>query len=997
MKGKKQYFKIIAIGFIFFGSVVVSGISNKSGVPVIKAPLQTQDQWVDSMLMRMTVDEKIGQLFMVRAHSDLGADHIRHVKNLITTYKIGGLCFFQGTAEKQINLINEYQKLASPVPLMISMDAEWGPAMRFKTGVVNFPKQMTMGAIQDNRIIYQFGREVARELTRIGVHINFAPDVDVNNNVNNPVIATRSFSENKYAVSQKAYMYMLGMQSAGVMACAKHFPGHGDTNVDSHFDVPVLPFDRARLEEIELYPFKVMINQGVQSVMIGHLVVPALDSAKNVPASLSKPIITGWLKEKMSFGGLIFTDALDMKGVTKNFEKGQIEVKAILAGVDVLLLPENVEIAVRELKKAVKNGTITEARLNESVRKILEAKFRFGLTVPVSISTKNITSDLMTGEARTLKQKMIEQAITMVKNKEGLVPIVSIERKIATLAVGKTGKSPFQSQVDAYCKAKHFSFDDAGSTEERNKLLEQLDAMDVVVVGVTAMNNSNKDNFKINKDALEFINKLCDKTKVILIAYGNPYSLGNFVKPSSVICAYNDDELSQSLGIQAVFGGIPILGKLPVTALPYPFEGGLEIPTTSRISFGEPESVGMDSETLRKLDELAKDLIGKQASPGCEILVMKDGKVVYNKQFGNFTYSKKSGQVNENTLYDLASITKIAATTIGVMKLYEDGQMDIYKYLGTYLPELRNSNKEFMSIRDVMAHRAGLFPWIPFYKETMVNTGNRTRPSALIYNSKKTDEFSVKIANRLYMRSEFVTSLWKQIIEGQNLQSNEYRYSDLGFIMLRKAVEDVSKMPMGKFLDDTYYRPMGLYTMTFKPLEKFPLSQIAPTEDDRYFRQQILQGDVHDMAAAMLGGVSGHAGLFSNSIHLATLMQMLVNGGSYGGHRYLKPETVKTFTTRHPAGTRRGIGFDMPQTDWSVTQNVTAKASRETFGHIGFTGTAVWADPQDKLVFVFLSNRTYPSMDNNLLERRNYRMKAHAITYEAINKFDHSGELNASL
>ncbi len=997
MKGTQQYFKIIAFGIILLASMVVSGISNVSGVPVKRGPLQTQAQWADSMLLRMSIDEKIGQLFMVRAHSDKGADHVRYIKSLITTYKIGGLCFFQGTAEKQIQLTNEYQKLAAPVPLMISMDAEWGPAMRFKTGVVNFPKQMTMGAIQDNRIIYQFGREVARELTRLGVHINFAPDVDVNNNVNNPVISTRSFSENKYVVSQKAYMYMLGLQSAGVMACAKHFPGHGDTNVDSHYDVPVLPFDRVRLEELEMYPFKVMINQGIQSVMIGHLVVPALDSTKNVPASLSKPIITGWLKEKLNFDGLVFTDALDMKGVTKNFEKGLIEVKAIQAGVDVLLLPENIEIAVRELKKALKNGAITETRLNESVRKILEAKYRFGLTVPVSISTKNITSDLMTGEARTLKQKLIEQAITMVKNKEGLIPIASIERKIATLAVGKTGKSPFQNQVDAYCKAKHFSFDDVTNAEDQDKLLTQLDAMDLVVVGVTAMNNSNKDNFKINKSAIDFINKLCDKTKVIVIAYGNPYSLGNFVKPHSVICAYNDDDLSQSLGIQAVFGGIPITGKLPVTALPYPFEGGLEINSTTRISFGEPESVGMDSETLKRLDDLAKDLIRKQASPGCEFLVMKDGKVVYSKQFGNYTYSAKSRQINENTLYDLASITKVAATTMGVMKLYEKGELDIYKYLGTYLPELRGSNKEFMSLRDVMAHRAGLFPWIPFYKETLVNAGNRVRPSALIYNSKKTDVFNVKIANRLYMRGDYVPAIWDQIIEGQTLPGNDYRYSDLGFIMLRKAIENVAKMPINKYLDDTYYRPMGLYTMTFKPLEKFPLSQIAPTEDDRYFRQQILQGDVHDMAAAMLGGVSGHAGLFSNSIHLATLMQMLVNGGTYGGLRYLEPETIKAFTTRHPAGTRRGIGFDMPQTDWSVTQNVTAKASRETFGHIGFTGTAVWADPQERLIFVFLSNRTYPTMDNNLLERRNYRMKAHAITYESINKFDHSGDLNASL
>lgn len=990
---KRQFIRIISLGFIFLISIGVSGLPNKSDVKKAKPVVQTQLQWVDSMLRIMTIDEKIGQLFMVRAHSDKGADHVRSIRSLISTYKIGGLCFFQGTAEKQIELTNEYQKIASPVPLMISMDAEWGPAMRFKTGVVNFPRQMTMGAIQDNRLIYQFGREVARELLRLGVHINFAPTVDVNNNVNNPVIGTRSFSENKYLVAQKAYMYMLGMQSAGVMACAKHFPGHGDTNIDSHYDVPVLPFDSRRLESLEMYPFKVMINQGVQSVMIGHLVVPALDTAKNTPASLSGPIITGWLKERLGFEGLVFTDALDMKGVTKNFEKGQIEVKALQAGVDVLLLSENVAVSVAAIKKALKNGQLTEARIDESVRKILEAKYRFGLTGPVSISPKNVTADLVNGEARTIKQKIIEQALTLVKNADGIVPIGNIERKIATLSVGSTTKTPFQSQVDAYCKAQHFFF----GKETNAALLDKLSAMDLIIVGVTGMNNSNKDNFKIDQNAIQLINQLSDKTRVILVAYGNPYCLSNFVKPSSVLCAYNDDDLSQSLGIQAIFGGLPVTGKLPVTALPYPFESGLDILATTRLSFGEPESVGMDSETLARLDELATDLIKKQASPGCEILVIKDGKVVYNRQFGRFTYSSSSNPVDANTIYDLASVTKVAATTMGIMKLYEEGRMDIYKFMGTYLPELRGSNKEFMTICDVMAHRAGLFPWLPFYKETLVNDGNRTRTSALVYSSKKSDEFSVRVANRLYMRNDYVNTIWNQIIQGQNLQSNDYRYSDLGFILLRKAIEEVTHTPMDRFLDESYYRPMGLYSMTFKPLEKFPRSIIAPTEDDRYFRQQILQGDVHDMAAAMLGGVSGHAGLFSNSVHLGTLMQMLLNGGTYGGIRYLKPETIRTFTTRHPGGTRRGLGFDMPQTDWSLTQNVTAKASRSTFGHIGFTGTAVWADPQERLIFVFLSNRTYPTMDNNLLERRNYRMKAHAITYEAINKYDHSGDLNASL
>lgn len=993
--------KSIIIGFVIVASVVGTATTairqHPGNIAADRIALKERTKWVDSMMAKMTLDERIGQLFMIRAYSDKGAEHTRSIKNLITNYKIGGLCFFQGTAGKQIELINEYQGMAQPVPLMISMDAEWGPAMRFKTGVVNFPRQMTMGAIRDNRLIYQFGVEVARELKRIGVHINFAPTIDVNNNINNPVIGTRSFSENKYLVSQKGYMYMLGLQSEGVMACAKHFPGHGDTNIDSHYDVPVLPFDKERLESMEMYPFRVLVNQGVKSVMIGHLVVPALDSAKNMVASLSKPIITGWLKERLQFDGLVITDALDMKGVTKNFQRGQIEVKAIEAGVDVLLLSESVPLAVKEIKAALKSGELTEARIDESVRKILSAKYDFGLASGYTkISPDNPERELMSGAAKALNQKLIEHALTLVKNEGQLVPVKNIQQRVASLAVGSSSVAPFQKQMDAYCKATHHHWNNTGSTKDRQTLLKLLSEQDLVVVGVTGMNNSNKDNYKLNADALAFINELSALTKVVLIAYGNPYSLSNFVRPHAVMCAFNDDDLSQSLAVQAIFGGLPIRGRLPVTAFPYPFEGGLEVAHTTRISYGQPESVGMDSEVLKRLDAMAQELISTEAAPGCQILLMKDGKVVYDKQFGKFNYARNAREVTPGTIYDLASITKIAATTIGVMKLYENGEMDIFKTIGVYLPYLRGSNKEFMYIRDIMAHQSGLFPWIPFYKETLTG-GPRMRPSALIYDSKPSDVFGIKVAHRLYMRTDYVRTVMEKIRDAQNLPNTNYRYSDLGFILLGKAIENVVRKPMDEWLNNEFYTPMGLYTMTYSPLKKFNINQIAPTEDDRYFRNQIIQGDVHDMAAAMLGGVAGHAGLFSNSVHLATLMQMLLNGGKYGGEQYLKPETIKLFTTRHPSDTRRGIGFDMPQADWSKTQNVTAKASRETFGHLGFTGTAVWADPQEQLVFVFISNRTYPTADNNRLERRNYRMKAHAIAYEAISKYDHSRDLNASL
>lgn len=960
-------------------------VNANQGIKTIKPDpvIQSETEWVDSIIKNMSLDEKIGQLFMIRAYSNKDADHTKYIKDLIRNYKIGGLCFFQGTAQRQIELTNEFQK-ASKLPLLISMDAEWGPAMRLKPGLIDFPRQMTMGALQDNRLIFQMGKEVARELKRLGVQINFAPCVDINNNAGNPVIGYRSFGENRYLVAQKAYMYMLGMQTSGIMACAKHFPGHGDTNVDSHYDVPVLSFDTTRLENLEMYPFKVLINQGVQSVMIGHLVVPHIDSESQIPASLSYNIITHWLRNKLKFEGLVFTDALDMAGVTKNFAAGDIEVRALNAGVDVLLLPKSVPIAVKAIKANLKSGLLSEARINESVRKILTAKYRLGLTTTPLLSEDHVDEDLNSGEARAIKEGIIEQALTLVKNDNNIIPILDVSQEIGTLALGYDKKAPFQSRVDSYCRAHHFFMADTKKENASSEMLAELTKYKLVIVGVLGMNNSLKDNFNVSKDELEFIKMLSARTKVVLLSFGNPYALSNFVQPSAVLCAYSDDDVSQSLAAQAVFGGISIKGKLPVTALPYAFESGFEISQASRVGFGEPESVGMSSDKLNELDKLAEDVINKDAAPGCQMLVIRKNKVVYQKSFGRFTYDKNSPAVNSSTLYDLASVTKVAATTLAMMKLSEEQQVDIYSTLGRYLPEFKGSNKEFLILRDIMAHRAGLYPWIPFYESTVTNDGVRSRPSAAIYDSRLSAKFGVKVANRLYMDTSYLDTLWTAIRNINNLPNTNYRYSDLGFIILSKLIKKVSGLSEDQYLDKYFYQPMGLNTMGYLPLIRFPAYRIAPSEDDRYFRQQVLQGEVHDMAAAMLGGVSGHAGLFSNSLHLGILMQMLLNKGSYGGTQYLKPETVRAFTCRYPLETRRGIGFDMPQTDWSQVQNVTAKASRETFGHIGFTGTAVWADPQQEMIFVFLSNRTYPRSSPNTLERRNYRMKAHAIAYDAI-------------
>lgn len=951
--------------------------------PVVRKP-DPKQQWVDSMLENMSMDEKIGQLFMIRAFSNNDDSHKQYIQSLIDEYHIGGLCFFQGTAERQVDLTNYYQRI-SEIPLMISMDAEWGPSMRLKTGTIEYPHQMTLGAIQDDRLIFQMGKQIAQELKLLGVQVDFAPVADINNNAANPVIGTRSFGENKELVARKAYMYMLGLQSSGVMACAKHFPGHGDTNVDSHKDVPVLTFDTTRLKNLEMYPFKVLSDQGIQSMMIGHLVVPALDSTVNLPASLSPKVINYWLRKRVGFDGLIFTDALEMKGVTKNFDPGEIEVKALLAGVDILLLPQNIAVSIKKIKAALKSKKLTEDRIDESVRRILSAKYDLGLHVkPASLAT---SPDLNTEEGRALKELLIEKAMTLVKNDRNIIPLKDVSGSFATLAIGADSKTNFQNRVDDYCKANHFVINDPDKDDDADEILNSLSRYPVVIIGLTNMNNKQSANYGISDATRQFIDTLSSRTQVILLVFGNPYSLSNFTSPAAILCAYDNDPEYQSAAAQAVFGGIPISGKLPVTAPPYSYQTGYEVSQATRVGFGLPETVGMSSVKLQELDQMAADVIRRRAAPGCQIVIIKDGKVVYNKAFGRYTYDQASTPVNTHTIYDLASITKVAATTISVMKLNEENKLDIKSPLSSYLPYLKGSNKESMVIRDVMAHRAGLYPWIPFYQETVIDDGHRIRPSAEIYNSTKGGPYEVHVANRLYMDTSYLDTMWMQIAQCKNLSNTHYKYSDLGFILLSRAVHNISGKPLDVFAKKNFYTPMGLKLMTFKPEDKFPPSRIAPTEDDRYFRQQIVQGEVHDMAAAMLGGVSGHAGLFSNALDLAILMQMLLNKGMYGGIQYLKPETVKTFTTRHPLESRRGIGFDMKELEPGRIDNVTPLMSDQAFGHLGFTGTAVWADPKSNLIYVFLSNRTFPSSRTNLLNKLNFRVKGNTIAYQAIKQF----------
>lgn len=941
------------------------------------------EAWVDSVYTQMTEDERLGQLFMIRAHSNLGPDHIAAVKAAITKYQVGGLCFFQGTPAKEAELTNQYQAM-SKVPLMVGLDAEWGLGMRFKDHSISYPRQLMLGAIQDNYLIYEFGKEVAFQLKRIGVNVNFAPVVDINNNPNNPVINDRSFGEDRTNVSVKGYMYMRGLQDAGVMASAKHFPGHGDTDVDSHVDLPVIGHNRSRLDSLELYPFRSLVSQGIKSVMIAHLNVPAIEPNKTIPSSLSTNIIDV-LRRDMNFQGLVFTDALEMKGVTKNYTLGQVEVQALLAGNDMLLLPQNLDESIKAIKKSLASGQLTWTALEQKIKKILTNKYDMGLTTAQVIPLTGLQTDIQRPQALALKQKLIEQAITLVRNERRLLPIQKLDSlNIHSLVLGAKTTNNLQTRMADYASVKNHTYGYDLTEAQRNTLLQSFSPKDLVVVSLHALGRFSKDDFGLPAVIRQFITQLSAKTNVVLVVFGNPYSLKFFEQIPHLICAYEDDALVQDVVAQMLFGAIPFQGRLPVSpSATLLFNTGYRTTSLGRLGYGPPERVGMSSQQLLKIDAVVGELLARRATPGCQILIAKDRKIVYEAAYGYHTY-EKTEPVFTSDLYDVASITKIAATTLAVMDLVSKGRVDINLTLADYFPDLQGTNKASISIKEVLAHHGRLIGWIPFYRETLEGTKRKIHPSPKFYQQIASQMFPTPVAKNLFLQKAYEDTIWHRIAQSDLRTSSNYRYSDLGFYYLAQLVRKVSGLPLNEYCDQYFYQPLGLRRTAFNPYKKFLMKYIVPSENDNYFRFQRIQGYVHDMGAAMLGGISGHAGLFTNAHDLAVLMQMVLNDGQYGGKQYLNPSVTETFTSRYPSSSRRGLGFDMKELNQNNSQNTSPRTSDKTFGHTGFTGTAVWADPAFNLVYVFLSNRTYPSSSNNTLNKYNYREQIQDIIYQSI-------------
>ncbi|WP_298361435.1 glycoside hydrolase family 3 N-terminal domain-containing protein [Runella sp.] len=945
-----------------------------------------ENQWADSVFSKLTVEQKIGQLFMIATYSDRNETYYRYVDQLIQNYHIGGLIFFKGGPSRQAKLTNRYQT-KSTVPLMIGIDGEWGLGMRLDS-VDDFPKQMTLGAIQDNRYVYRMGLEIGRQCQRLGITVNFAPVADINSNPRNPVIGLRSFGEDRDNVTDKAAAYMKGLQHQHVIATAKHFPGHGDTDTDSHYTLPVLSHSSDRLTETDLYPFRKLIADSLTGIITGHLYVPVLDNTPLLASSLSEKVVTDLLKKQMGFQGLVFTDAMNMQGVSRGRTAVEANVKALLAGNDILLYPESVAESIKRIKDGLLKGTIAPEVIDEKVRKILRAKYWLGLNRLQQILPSTLNADLQTSTFRALTRDLCEQAVTLVHNENHLLPIAALDTcTFASIAIGGGGINLFQQTLSRYAPFKHVVYAEKPTTnDEIESLLAQTAGAKVVIVSLHDTRRNFNRPFTITPATIDLLNRLQQKARVIVSLFGTPYALKQLPITSAVICAYENLPDLEIAAAQQIFGALPFKGKLPVSIEGmYNIGTGYETKALHRLFLGLPEQVGMSSAGLSKIDTLVERSIQAHIFPGCQVLVSRKGRVVFQKNYGTLSYDSYNEKVTNETLYDVASVTKVAATLQAVMYLQEQNAIDLKQKAAHYLPELIGTNKANITVEDLLLHRSGLVAFYPKLWERTKTGGGGLMTE--YYSSLKDSVYSMQIAPKLFSKSMLKDSVWKWVVQSPMRKEvngkYSFVYSDLGILMVQKVIERITNQPLDEFLSQNFYEPLGMMETGFKPLERFPESQIAPTESDFSYRNQLLRGTVHDQMAAVYGGVAGHAGLFSCAYDLAILMQMNLQKGLYGDRRYFQEETLPFFAKMADNANHRGLGWDKAPAN-GESNYVAASASPLSFGHSGFTGTMVWVDPKEELVFIFLSNRVNPNAENTEINRKKIRRRLHELVYQAI-------------
>ena len=958
------------LSFVFLATAGIISLSIiDSEEEAIAVPPLSQSAWVEAKLGKMTLEEKIGQFFMLAAYSNKGENHFASLDSAITMNHVGGLIFFQGQRINLKSVINRFQVKAK-TPLLIGMDAEWGVQMRLY-GEDRFPYNYTLGAADDSKLTKEISQMIAQECRELGIHMNFAPVADVNSNPKNPVIGFRSYGENPARVSMHVKASVQGMESQGVLTSIKHFPGHGDTDLDSHYDLPLVDNSYEHIDAIDFAPFRSGIKAGASSVMIGHLNVPALDST-GTPSSLSSEVIRRYLQQELGFRGLVISDALNMKSVSDRYGKTEVVVKAFQAGCDILLFPESVSEAIAAIKAKVISGEITEEEINNRCRRVLDAKYK------AVVSPKKYKS-FSEFEIEFAKKQVYEKAIVVLKNENETFPIKRFDQKIACVSIG-IHTNPLKESMDLIAPVDHYHFFTIEEAKERFK--DKLEEYDLIITSIHCNTVRSRNEYGMPKGWKVWLNAIPESKKSTLLLFGNPMAISEFDDHNvdAVVVGYENHKFALDRMGQLLMGTFASDGSLPITLNEkYRRDHGVKVPWAGRLKESQPEELGISRNKLKEIDRIAERGIREGAFPGCQVLVAVQGKVILRKSYGYHTFDEKR-PVQNNDLYDIASITKVAASTASLMVLNSRDQFSLNDRLGDHLPALTDSTQYAkILMRDMLTHQAGLVPWIPFYVKTLSN-GN-LNPNW--YSSAKSATMNTPVGTDLWMKGAYTDIIYQRILSSP-LKSRRYKYSDLGYYFVRKIIQEKSGKQLDDFAMDELYLPMGLKHLRYNPLDHFSLKEITPTENDTIFRKQLVHGYVHDQGAAMIGGVGGHAGLFSNASDLAGLMQMFLNKGSYGGVQYVDPEVISEYTKcQYCPKNRRGAGFDKPTVNRKGGPT-TNKVSLASYGHSGFTGTLVWADPTHEVNYVFLSNRVYPNAENWKIISMNIRTDIQRVIYEAL-------------
>ena len=998
---------ILAILFLFSAGQVTSSAQNTNTATVepllVSKALQDEDcrHWVDSVMNKLSFKEKVGQLFIYTIAPIDTKRNLELLHEAVETHKVGGLLFSGGKMQTQVELTNRAQKQAK-VPVMITFDGEWGLAMRLR-GTPVFPRNMVLGCIRDNQLIYEYGSEVARQCRQIGVQVNFAPVADVNINPKNPVINTRSFGEDPVQVADKVIAYAYGLEGGGVLSVCKHFPGHGDTDVDSHKSLPVLPFTRERLDSVELYPFKKAIRAGLGGMMVGHLQVPVIEPVGGLPSSLSRNVVYDLLTDELAFKGLVFTDALAMKGVSGN---GHVSLQALKAGNDMVLAPRNLKEEIPAVLEAVEKGELAREDIENKCRKVLTYKYVLGLKKKTFIQLSGLEQRINRPQTRDLIRRLNQAAITVLNNKNHILPLHADKAQtLALLEIGKPGETEvLAKQMSRYTSLARFRLRPNQTEAENRRLRDSLATYKRIVIAVSEQRLA---------PYHSFFAKFAPENPAIYLFFTPGKMMMQIHHAVShapaVILGHSHNSDVQRQTADILFAKATADGRLSASIGGlFPTGAGVTITPETPLHF-IPEEHGLSSALLKKIDTIALDGIQQGAYPGCQVVVLKNGHVMVDKAFGTYA-GKGSPGVESTDIYDLASLSKTTGTLLAVMKLYDKGRFNLTDKISDYLPFLQRTDKKDITIREILYHQSGLPPWLPFYQEVIdkdsydgrlfsarkdahhpvqIGTATWANPrfkfKSEYISPVKTGDYTIQICDSLWLNRSFRKVIEEKIVEAP-LKQKRYVYSDIGFILLGMLVEQLAGMPMEAYLQREFYEPMGLERTGYLPLRRFAKSEIVLSNKDRFLRKETLQGYVHDEASAFFGGLAGNAGLFSTAREVARVYQMLLNGGEIDGKRYLSKETCNLFTTETSKISRRGLGFDKPDMEDPKKGNCASGVPAGVYGHTGFTGTCAWVDPENDLVYVFLSNRIYPNVTNRKLNQLHIRERIQEAIYDAMKK-----------